>query len=90
MTRFEFLLQAAIYIERAEPCRFRGFQSAAEALLLFAQRRGYDIDQRLMPNDIQAMLDAVDVRIAYYSCREAPPRSKGLVRNPQDAAVHFL
>ena len=89
MTRLEFLLTTAAHLERAEPERLHGFRAAADKLLCWACRRGYDIDQLMAPPDIPAMLDALDGEVI-RSTGGSFPHHAGLVRNPREAAVHFL
>ena len=89
MTRLEFLLIASAHIERGEPKRFKGFRVAAGKLLSFALRQGYGIDQLMSPLDIPAMMEALDV-VVLCAMEASYPHHPGLVRNPLEAAVHFL
>lgn len=89
MTRLEFLLTASAHIERCEPRRFKGFYLAADKLLFFAVRQGYCIDQLMSPLDIPAMMKALDL-VVLCAMEASYPHHPGLVRNPLEAAVHFL
>lgn len=89
MTRIEFFLLAAAHLERAEPS-FKGISKAANLLLLNACQKGYDIDQLMTPDDIPAMVAAIDRRVVYYANRPYPYGELLRRRSPAEGAAYFL
>lgn len=90
MTRFDFLLRAAAIIEYHEPQRLKGFRESTALLLSHVHSQGYDLRQELNLIDIDAMIQAVDFQVTLLSDGEVYPQHAGLLRTPEDAAVHFL
>ena len=89
MTRLEFFLIAAAHLERAAPS-FQGVSQAARYLLFIACQKGYRVDQLMTPDDIPAMIVAVDRRVVYYASRSYPYGGFLQRRNPAEAAAYFL
>lgn len=88
MTRAEFLMTVAVHLEHADS-RFRHFAGRVRMLLAHVAALGYDVGRELVHGDIQHMLQAVDVEVVRLT-GSSYPHHAGLVRTPQEGAIHFL